>query len=162
MPWKKEKRHETKQKTRHSPETPFSTTWLSAVDELGFSAQLSPTRHRQSIHKVTKFLNSMTGAHWRGESRQVRQINSPIVLARSCRNCRSRRTVLLFINKMGGSVCVCVSVTLTTCLLLLAYAKRLRLSQMSSPPTYFYTSRFGFFLLLSLSHCTAKRPWTLL
>lgn len=68
--WHKAKWGESKKMTGHSPDTPFSTTWLSAVGELGLSAQLSPTRHRHSIHKVTKFLNSMTGACTLGRREQ--------------------------------------------------------------------------------------------
>lgn len=48
-----------------SPDTPFSTTWLSGVGELGLSDQLSPTRHKHNIHKVTNLLNSMTGVYWK-------------------------------------------------------------------------------------------------
>lgn len=51
--------------TDYSPDTPFSTIWLSGVGELVFSVQLSPTRHKQNIHKVTNLLNSMTGVCWK-------------------------------------------------------------------------------------------------
>lgn len=50
-----------------SPDTPFSTTWLSGVGELGLSDQLSPTRHKHNIQKVTNLLNSMTCVCWKEE-----------------------------------------------------------------------------------------------
>lgn len=58
----------------YSPDTPFSTTWLSGVGELGFSVQLSPTRHKQNIHKVTNLLNSMTGVCWEEDNKSPLKI----------------------------------------------------------------------------------------
>lgn len=49
--------------TSYSPDTPFSTIWMSGVGEFVFSVQLSPIRHNHNIHKVTNLLNSMTGVY---------------------------------------------------------------------------------------------------